>query len=84
MSATTLHAERALTRALAADCNLPLGVFARVHGDVIHLAACVATPDGSRVVRATVEATDAEQAAKEVAAELLYLGPAILDAFRAR
>ena len=23
------------------------------HGDVIHLAACVATPDGSRVVRAT-------------------------------
>ena len=48
VSATTLHAERALTRALAADCNLPLGAFAQVHGDVIHLAACVATPDGSR------------------------------------
>lgn len=85
VSATTLHAERALTRALAADCNLPLGAFAQVHGDVIHLAACVATPDGSRVVRATVEATDAEQAAKEVAAELLDLGAGeILDAFRAR
>ena len=85
VSATTLHAERALTRALAGDCNLPLGAFAQVHGDVVHLAACVATPDGSRVVRATVEATDAEQAAKEVTAQLLDLGAGeILDAVRAR
>ncbi|HJX07799.1 MAG TPA: hydroxymethylbilane synthase [Actinomycetota bacterium] len=85
VSATTLHAERALTRALAGDCNLPLGAFAQVHGDVVRLAACVATPDGSNVVRATVEAPDAEHAAKLATAELLDQGAGdILDAVRAR
>ncbi len=85
VSATTLQAERALTRALGGDCNLPLGAFAQVHGDVVHLAACVATPDGSRVVRASVEAPDAEQAAKAATAGLLDQGAGeILDAVRAR
>jgi hydroxymethylbilane synthase len=85
VSATTLRSERALTRALGGDCNLPLGAFAQVHGDTVHLAACVATPDGSTIVRATVEAADAEQAAKEVAAGLLERGAGeILDAVRAR
>jgi hydroxymethylbilane synthase len=85
VSATTLHAERALTRALAGDCNLPLGAFAQVHGDVVHLAARVATPDGSRVITAAAEAGDAEQAAKDVTAELLDQGAGeILDAVRGR
>jgi len=85
VSATTLHAERALTRALGGDCNLPLGAFAQAHGDVVHLAACVATPDGSRVLTTSVEAADAEQAAKDATAELLDQGAGeILDAVRAR
>jgi hydroxymethylbilane synthase len=85
VSATTLHAERALTRALGGDCNLPLGAFAQAHGDVVHLSACVATPDGSRVVRTSVEAADAEQAAKDATAELLDQGAGeILDAVRVR
>ena len=85
VSATTLQAERALTRARGGDCNLPLGAFAQVHGDVVHLAACVATPDGSKIIRTTVEAPDAEQAAKEVTAGLLEHGAGeILDAVRAR
>jgi len=85
VSATTLHAERALTRALGGDCNLPLGAFAQVHGDVVHLAACVATPDGSRVLRSSVEAADGAQAAKDATAELLDQGAGeILDAVRAR
>jgi len=84
VSATTLHAERALTRALGGDCNLPFGAFAQAHGDVVHLAACVATPDGSRVIRVAVEAADAEQAAKDATAELLDQGAGeILDAVRA-
>jgi hydroxymethylbilane synthase len=83
VSATSLYAERALTRVLGGDCNLPLGAFAQVHGDVVYLAACVATPDGSRVVRAAVEAADAEQAAKDATAELLDQGAGeILDAVR--
>jgi hydroxymethylbilane synthase len=85
LSATTLHAERALTRALGGDCNLPLGAFAQVHGDIVRLAACVATPDGSRTVRASAEAIDAEQAAKDVTAALLEQGAGeILDAVRGR
>jgi hydroxymethylbilane synthase len=85
LSATTRLAARARPGALGGDCNLPLGAFAQVHGDTVHLAACVATPDGSTIVRATVEAADAEQAAKEVAAGLLERGAGeILDAVRAR
>jgi hydroxymethylbilane synthase len=43
-----VHAERALTRALGASCNTPVGAHARIVGaDQIELRAWVGMPDGS-------------------------------------
>ena len=82
-SRTTLVAERALTRALGGDCNLPLGAIAALRGDTVRLAACVAMPDGSQVVRAAAESEDPERAAEIVATQLRRDGAdAILDAIR--
>jgi hydroxymethylbilane synthase len=85
VSATTLIAEGALTRALGGDCNVPLGAIASMYGDTVHLAACVATPDGSEVLRASAEADDPERAAEIAVGELAAAGAdRILDAVRAR
>jgi hydroxymethylbilane synthase len=82
-SRTTLAAERALTSRLGGDCNLPLGAIAAMRGDLVRLAACVAMPDGSQVVRAAAEAGDPEGAADLVAEQLRRDGAdAILDAVR--
>lgn len=47
-----VEAERALSRRLGGDCNVPIGAYATVHGSVLHLDACVVHPDGRSVVRA--------------------------------
>lgn len=73
-SRLALDAERALTRALGADCALPLGAIAAAHTDALRLAACVAAPDGSQVVRAAGEAADPERVAAMVADQLLSQG----------
>lgn len=47
-----VRAERALSRALSGDCQLPLAAYAVASGTQIRLRGLVAKPDGSRVVRA--------------------------------
>lgn len=47
-----VNAERALMEALGGGCSVPLGAYARVEREVLHLQAVVALPDGSRTVRA--------------------------------
>jgi hydroxymethylbilane synthase len=73
-SALALTAERALTRALDGGCALPLGAIAAVKGDAIRLAACVASADGARLLRAAAEGEDPATAARIVAAELRNQG----------
>lgn len=53
-SATSVcvRAERALSRALFGDCQLPLAAYAVASGTQMRLRGLVAKPDGSRVVRA--------------------------------
>jgi hydroxymethylbilane synthase len=83
VSRITLASERALTRAMGGDCNLPLGAIAAMKGDTVRLAACVAMPDGSEVIRAAAESEDPERAAEIVAAQLRRDGAdRILDAIR--
>lgn len=67
----TFEAERTLVRLIGADCALPLGAYATVagNGDVA-LEAVVASLDGRRVARATVQERDPGRAAR-VAAEVL-------------
>lgn len=54
-SALAVRAERAVARALAASCNVPLAAYAEVSGDLMRLRGFVGSPDGSRTARASVE-----------------------------
>ncbi|MEO8004752.1 MAG: hydroxymethylbilane synthase [Betaproteobacteria bacterium] len=45
-----VEAERALSRALAGSCQVPLGGFAEISGGKARLRGFVASPDGSRMV----------------------------------
>jgi hydroxymethylbilane synthase len=46
-----VRAERAVSRALAGSCVVPLGAYARREADDIRLRGFVASPDGARMVR---------------------------------
>ncbi len=51
-TAACVYAERALSRALAGSCQVPLGGFAEVKNGQLHLRGFVASPDGTRMVKA--------------------------------
>ncbi|MDP2762433.1 MAG: hydroxymethylbilane synthase [Sideroxyarcus sp.] len=51
-TATCVLAERAMSRALAGSCQVPLGGFAEVQADGLRMRGFVATPDGKRLLRA--------------------------------
>jgi len=70
-----VSAERALSRALAGSCNVPIAGFAENSGDQLRLRAYVGAPDGTRHVRG-----DREGAASEAEA----LGAALAEDLRAR
>lgn len=69
-------AERAMSRALAGSCQVPLGGFAEVSGDKLRMRGFVATPDGSRLLRAekTGSVNDPEALGDAVAQDLLAQG----------
>jgi hydroxymethylbilane synthase len=69
-------AERALSRALSGDCQLPLAAYAVANGAEIRLRGLVAMPDGSKVVRAESSGPIAapEKLGETLAAELRALG----------
>jgi hydroxymethylbilane synthase len=54
-SHVSLDAERALMARLGGGCALPLGAIAAARSDVVRLAACVSSPDGTRSIRAAAE-----------------------------
>ncbi|MBL8472063.1 MAG: hydroxymethylbilane synthase [Rhodocyclaceae bacterium] len=51
-----VSAERALARALAGSCEVPLAAYAELAQDSLHLRALVALPDGTRIVEAAARA----------------------------
>lgn len=54
-TALCVTAERAMSRALAGSCNVPLGAFAEISGERMRLRGFVGAPDGSRMARGEVE-----------------------------
>jgi len=64
--------ERALSAAVGGGCNVPFGALATFANGGMDLRAVVASPDGGRVVRASVRETAAEgtKAVKEAARRL--------------
>jgi hydroxymethylbilane synthase len=74
-AARALAAERALVRALEADCHTPVGAHARMLGaDALTLRAFVGAPDGSAWVRDELEGSDPERLGAEVSRRLLSAG----------
>src|SRR5574340_1470702 len=51
-TAACVMAERAMSRALAGSCSVPLGGFAEVQDGKLRMRGFVATPDGTRLLRA--------------------------------
>ncbi|MBI3937347.1 MAG: hydroxymethylbilane synthase [Betaproteobacteria bacterium] len=51
-TALCVRAERALSRALAGSCNVPLAGFAEIDGESMRLRGFVGAPDGSRCAAA--------------------------------
>lgn len=74
-TALCVSAERALSRALAGSCNVPLGGFAEISGERLRLRGFVGAPDGKRQVSAELEGPSAEAEA---------LGLALAEKLRAQ
>ena len=71
-TAACVRAERAVSRALAGSCEVPLGAYAQVRDGMLWLRGFVALPDGTRTVRAEREgsADDPEALGLALAEEL--------------
>ncbi len=80
---TAVRAERAFLRTLRGGCQAPVGAHATFAGGHLTLAAAIAAPDGSQIVRGVsrrtvADAAQAELAAVELAERLLADGGAAL------
>ncbi|HEY9900588.1 MAG TPA: hydroxymethylbilane synthase [Pantanalinema sp.] len=77
-------AERALLRTMQGGCQAPIGAHGRLFGDHLHLEGVVAAPDGSRLIRRTLEGPMAkpEVLGETLGQELLELGGHELLAMR--
>ncbi|MFA5370765.1 MAG: hydroxymethylbilane synthase [Sideroxydans sp.] len=75
-TATCVLAERAMSRALSGSCQVPLGGFAEMQADGLRMRGFVATPDGSRMLRAEHlgDRTQPEALGDTVAQDLLRQG----------
>lgn len=54
-TALCVIAERAVSRALAGSCTVPLAAYGEIQGSNMRLRGFVGAPDGSRVARAEIE-----------------------------
>ncbi len=79
-TAACVLAERAMSRALQGSCQVPLGGFAEVTGGKLRMRGFVATPNGSRLLRAerTGSASDPEALGDAVAEDLLAQGAGVI------
>ncbi|HKB60202.1 MAG TPA: hydroxymethylbilane synthase [Gallionellaceae bacterium] len=75
-TAACVLAERALSRRLGGSCQVPLGGFAEFRDGRLHMRGFVATPDGSRMLRAerSGSADQPEALGDAIAEELLAQG----------
>lgn len=73
---TCVLAERAMNRRLEGGCQVPIGAFAQLHGDEIHLRGLVGSPDGHVVVRSEIRGAqeNAEALGTALAEDLLAQG----------
>lgn len=85
-TADCVRAERAMSRALGGSCQVPMGGYAQLAGDILSLRGFVAEVDGSRIISGSVSGMrqDAEILGLELADQLRAKGAgAILAALSA-
>jgi hydroxymethylbilane synthase len=75
-TAACVSAERAMNHRLMGGCQVPIGGFAVLEGERLHLRGLVGEPDGSRIIRAEIigPVGDSERLGTELAEELLAKG----------
>lgn len=75
-TALRVNAERALNSRLNGGCQVPIGGFAELKGDRIHLRGLIGFPDGSKIFRSNKDSSheDAEVLGVAVAEDLLTQG----------
>jgi hydroxymethylbilane synthase len=68
--------ERSALNTLGGGCQVPIGAFAQVEGHVLRMQAVVAAPDGSKVIRLSLEGDAAQPVSvgEEMGRELLATG----------
>jgi len=77
----TTTCERALLNKLGGGCQVPIGAFAEIREECLHLTAIVARPDGSQVLRESRDGSDPVALGEAVGEALLRRGgEAILEA----
>ncbi len=76
LTAAAVYAERAFLQHMGGGCNVPVAVHARRVGELIQIDGLVASPDGQRVVRDSVQekAEMAREAAISLADRILARG----------
>ena len=69
-------AERAMNRALQGGCQVPIGAFAEIDGDQLHLRGLVGQLDGQQILQAEVRgaASEGEALGQQLAEKLLAQG----------
>jgi hydroxymethylbilane synthase len=75
-TAACVEAERAMSRALAGSCTVPLGAYAQIDNNRLHMSGFVATVDGSEMVRDSIEGAprDADALGRALADKLIAQG----------
>ncbi|MEX0732646.1 MAG: hydroxymethylbilane synthase [Aquisalimonadaceae bacterium] len=76
LSHIRVSAERALNRKLEGSCQIPIGAYAELEGDNLHLRGLVGSPDGKNVVRGEIRgpAVDADALGTRLGEDLLARG----------
>ena len=71
-----VNAERAMNRHLEGGCQVPIGAYALVEGEQVHLRGLVGAIDGSEILRDEISGhvDDAEKLGVELAKKLLAQG----------
>ncbi len=75
-TAIATKAERAFLRALGGGCQTPIGAYAQVEGNIIHIKGLVASIDGNSVFKTDItgDITKPEETGKTLAEKLLKMG----------
>ena len=75
-SRQAVTAERAVLRAMGGGCQVPVGAYAQVEHDALHLRAIVISPEGDKAIRGSRRGSvdDANAIGRDLAEELLAGG----------